>query len=324
MQAEPPRAPGAPGATATATAPALADYRVVDAAERLALLVELRDGGAPVQMHAPGGAALRTKLWAVDPAASRLAFAVAASDLPSPHLEPLLEAEEVTAVAHPGHVKLQFDLHGLVLVRGTASAVLQCGLPEEVLRFQRRESYRVCPPISAPVAYLRHPSIPDMSLALRVLDLSLGGCALRLPDDVPMLAAGARLSGVTIELDLHTRLRVELTLQHVTRLSWGNEPGAVLVGGPQFADAAGNGSGNTNDGSGGARLGCEWRLQRPEDERVLQRWIDHAQAHQRRGQRAARRAESLPLTSAASAAGTTAASATASDRPAVASPAVRR
>ncbi|MBL8346806.1 MAG: flagellar brake protein [Rubrivivax sp.] len=268
--------------TAGATAPVLDDFRVVNAVERVALLVALRDSAAPVLMHAPRGAALRTRLWVVDSGASRLAFAVAASDLASPYLEPLLDADEVTAVAHPGHVKLQFDLHGLVLVRGTASAVLQCGLPDEVLRYQRRETFRVCPPVSSPVAYLRHPSIPDMSLALRVLDLSLGGCALRLPDDVPMLAPGTRLGGVTIELDFDTRLRVELTLQHVTHLGHADDDDTAGAGGANETHGA--------DRASGARLGCEWRLQRPEDERALQRWIDHAQVRQRLGQRAAQRA----------------------------------
>lgn len=266
----------------TAGAPALGHYRVADAAERLALLLQLRDSSAPVLMHAPGGASLRATLWVVDAAAARLAFAVTATDLSSPQLAPLLEADEVTAVAHPGQVKLQFDLHGLVLVRGAASAVLQCALPEELLRFQRREAYRVCPPASAPVAYLRHPAIPDMSLALRVLDLSLGGCALRLPDDVPAIEPGTRIGGVTIELDLNTRLRAALTLQHVTHLGHGGEAAGRAAG--DMAPAA-----RAPHSASGARLGCEWQLQRPEDERALQRWIDLAQVRQRLSQRAGQR-----------------------------------
>lgn len=241
------------------------NYRVSNAAERVALLIELRDSAAPVLMHAPDGTSLRTKLWVVDATAARLAFAVATPDLAAPNLEALLQSDEVSAVAHPGDVKLQFDLHGLVLVRGSTGAVLQAALPDELLRFQRRESFRVSPPVSAPVAYLRHPAIPDMSLALRVLDLSLGGCALRLPDDVPTLVPGTRIAGVTIELDLNTRLRVDLTLQHLTCL------GAV--------DAA--------SAAGGARIGCEWQLLRPEDERALQRWIDHTQVRKRLVRRSA-------------------------------------
>ena len=243
------------------------DYRVASAAERLALLQQLRDSSAPVLLHAPGGGSLRTTLWVVDGAAGRLAFAVARSELSAPQIDQLLEPDEVTAIGHPGDVKLQFELHGLVVVRGASSAVLQSALPEQMLRFQRRETYRVCPPVAAPVAYLRHPSIPDMSLALRVLDVSSGGCALRLPDDVPTLAPGTRIAGVTIELDVNTRLRVDLTLLHLTQLGITQE-GA-----------------HGEEGSGpvkcSARLGCEWHLGRPDDARALQRWIDQAQRRQR-------------------------------------------
>lgn len=302
MRAELQRASGA-------ATPAPDEYRITSPAERLALLIGLRDSAAPVLMHAANGAALRSRLWVVDGTSSRLVFALGAGERPSPQLQALLEADEVTAVAHPGHVKLQFDLHGLVLVRGATSAVLQCGLPDELLRFQRRETFRVCPPVSAPVAYLRHPAIPDMSLALRVLDLSLGGCALRLPDDVPALEPGTQIGGVTIELDLHTRLRVALTLQHVTHLSQGSEApeasawaaGAIAL--PHGDDGSPGGlSDGGPGGHGGARLGCEWRLQRLEDERTLQRWIDQAQVRQRLGQRgraaAATSGPSSPSTSA--------------------------
>ena len=255
------RGPGSAGATHD-------NYRVSSAVERLSLLQQLRDSAAPVLLHTPGGNSLRTTLWVVDAAAGRLAFAVAAAELGAPHIEQLLEPDEVTAVGHPGHLKLQFELHGLVLVRGAASAVLQAALPEEMLRFQRRETYRVCPPVAAPVAYLHHPASPDISLALRVLDVSTGGCALRLPDDVPALTPGTRIAGVTIELDLNTRLRVDLTLQHVTHIGIG--------------PAAREGQqGNDENGSSGARLGCEWHLARPDDQRALQRWIDQAQKRQR-------------------------------------------
>ena len=37
---------------------------------------------------------------------------------------------------------------------------------------------------------------PEMQLALRVLDVSIGGCALQVPRDVPALQPGAKLAGV--------------------------------------------------------------------------------------------------------------------------------
>jgi c-di-GMP-binding flagellar brake protein YcgR len=47
-----------------------------------------------------------------------------------------------------------------------------------------------------------------MQLALRVLDVSIGGCALLLPADVPALEPGVTLQGVEIELDADTRFVV--------------------------------------------------------------------------------------------------------------------
>jgi c-di-GMP-binding flagellar brake protein YcgR len=111
-----------------------------------------------------------------------------------------------------------------------------------------------------------------MTLALRVLDVSLGGCALRLPDDVPPLAAGTRIAGVTVELDVNTRLRADLTLQHFTQMAAGDEPGRAAS----------------------VRIGCEWRLARVEDERALQRWVDQAQVRQRLQQRSRAAAPPAP------------------------------
>ena len=62
------------------------------------------------------------------------------------------------------------------------------------------------------------PAMPDMPLSLRVLDLSIGGCALLLPEDVPPLEPGSTLHGVRLELDPVTRLPATLQLQHVSSI----------------------------------------------------------------------------------------------------------
>jgi c-di-GMP-binding flagellar brake protein YcgR len=142
-----------------------------------------------------------------------------------------------------------------VLVRGARASALQCELPHEMFRFQRRGSYRVrTPPRSAPTALLRHPAIADMMLALRVLDVSAGGCALFLPNDVPPLQPGSRLRGVQMELDPGTRFEAALQLCHVTSL---------------------------NPESDGVRLGCELHEMNGEAQRALQRYIDQAQKRRR-------------------------------------------
>ena len=57
-----------------------------------------------------------------------------------------------------------------------------------------------------------------MQLALRVIDVSIGGVALFLPDDVPAIEPGVKIAQALIELDDDTRLPVGLLVHHVTLL----------------------------------------------------------------------------------------------------------
>jgi c-di-GMP-binding flagellar brake protein YcgR len=232
-----------------------AEFRVSHPQERLSLLRELRDGSVPVVLNAADGCALTTTLWALDEAQQRVNFS---AEMGLPQLERLVEADEAVGVAYLESVKLQFDLHGFVLVRGPQSTAVQCRLPTEIYRFQRRSAYRVrTGSRQGPVVRLRHPALPDMPLALRVLDVSIGGCALWLPHDVPPLQAGTRLGEVQVELDIDTRFATALNLQHVSSQS------------------------QAERSSGGARLGCEWKTLSASAERLLQRWIDRTQQRRR-------------------------------------------
>jgi c-di-GMP-binding flagellar brake protein YcgR len=191
-------------------------------------------------------------VWAVDAGQERLSFS---ADPGLPQLARLIEADEAVAVAYLESVKLQFDIQGLVLVRGAHSCALQSRLPDEIYRFQRRNAYRVRPHgRQEPVARFAHPSLPEMQLALRMIDISIGGCALWLPHDVPTLQAGTRLGEVTLELDQDTRFVAAVTLQHLTALGLGER---------------------------GVRVGCEWLALPGSAERTLQRWIDQTQKRRR-------------------------------------------
>ena len=229
-----------------------APFRISSPKERLALLRQLRDGQVPVILNGPDGATMTSTLWAVDEQQPLLNFTI---DPGMPAVGRLVEANEAVAVAYMDSVKLQFDLHNIVAVHGAQASTLQSALPASIYRFQRRNTYRVrSGERNAPTARLRHPSIPDMQLGLRVLDLSIGGCALWLPKDLPTLQAGTRIADVVVELDVETRFGVTLHLQHVTALG-------------------------VNDH--GVRLGCEWQSLSGQAERVLQRWIDHTQKRRR-------------------------------------------
>ncbi|MBL0088339.1 MAG: flagellar brake protein [Ideonella sp.] len=229
-----------------------AAFRVHDPREVLALMRQLNDTSTPIQVSSPSGAGLDTVLWSVDGHTARISLRAESNDS---RLPTLIAGDEATAVAYLDAVKLQFDLEELVLVRSVSSCALQARLPATVLRLQRRQAYRVRTlERAAPQALFRHPALPEMQLSLRVLDLSIGGCSLLLPDDVPPLEVGGVLHGVRMELDPVTRLAATLKLQHVTSIQ------------PQ---------------SHGARLGCELQGMTPEAERTLQRYIDQTQKRRR-------------------------------------------
>jgi flagellar brake protein len=229
------------------------EFAVSHPTEVQALLRQLADSNATVHLSAPDGSGYITTLWTIDAQQRRISLS---ADAGSPQLLALVDAGEATAVAYVDSIKLQFDLHQMLLVHSHNASALQAALPAMVYRFQRRGSFRVRTPArGAPTAHLRHPDVPGRTLALRVLDVSTGGCALALPADVPPLAAGTRITGVRIELDADTRFETELTLQHV--------------------------SGGANAAGQGTRLGCAFAAIGGAAQRTLQLYIDQTQKRQR-------------------------------------------
>lgn len=230
----------------------LDEFRLQSPAEIQAMLRKLLDGNVVLHLNTPNGTTFSTTLWAIDPSRDVISFSV---DSLTPQAQSLIESEDVTVVGYLESVKLQFDLHGLVLVKGARDNALNALMPREMFRFQRRNSFRVRPANrNAPTAYLSHTMIPDMQLALRVLDVSLGGCALFLPDNVPMLSPGVRINGVLLELDADTRISTDLMLHHISQLN------------PEMH---------------GTRLGCEWQRLGSDSTRALQVFIDQTQKRRR-------------------------------------------
>src|SRR6218665_953881 len=149
----------------------LDEFRIDSSAEVSALLKRLIDGNLLINLNGSDGAVYTTTLWSIDTARGSLSFSVEADDA---RVQALVEAEEAIVVAYLDSIKVQFDAQGLVLVRGGQHSVLTCALPRVMYRFQRRNSFRVKPTLRAsPVARFCHPMIPDMSLAPRVLHITL-------------------------------------------------------------------------------------------------------------------------------------------------------
>jgi flagellar brake protein len=237
-------ASGAPGA--------LDDFRVADPVEVKALLKSLMDRSVIVNLSGSDGSAYSTTLWTIDSAQRRIGFS---ADMMVPAVQRLVEADEAVAVGYLDQVKLQFDVTDRVLVHGRQHCVLQAALPSELFRFQRRNAYRVRTlERSAPTARFRHPAIPEMVLELRLLDVSVGGCALFMPADMPMFEPGTHINDCVIELDAATLLRGTLVVHHVTSIQ------------PQAR---------------GVRLGCQLLNLDPDATRAMQRYIDQTQKRRR-------------------------------------------
>lgn len=230
----------------------LDDFRITAPREITAMLKQFQDGNVLLNLNGSNGAMLSTTLWSLDPARGQLSFS---ADAGAPVTQKLIECEEAVVVGYLDSIKVQFDLQGLVLVRGAGGCAISARFPRELFRFQRRNAFRVRPLLrSSPLARVRHPAIADMQLALRIVDVSIGGCALFLPDDVPAMQPGMVMNQVQLDLDADTRLHANLRLQHVTAL---------------------------NPESRGARLGCEFVEVGADVQRTLQRFIDQTQKRRR-------------------------------------------
>lgn len=230
-----------------ADAAALDEYRITAPAEIQLLLQKLLDERTLITLSGPHGDSYTTLMFKADPDRQTLCFSASDGDT---RLDALLESGEIVAVAYLDSIKIQFDLDGVVEVKGGKHSALNARYPKVMFRFQRRSAFRVQPfATKAPVARFRHPAMPDMQLALRVLDVSLSGVALFLPDNVPMITAGVKIGQCRLDLDDDTALDVGLVIHHVTAI---------------------------NPDSKGARLGCEitgldW------SDRSLQHYINQTQ-----------------------------------------------
>ncbi|MBI2731957.1 MAG: flagellar brake protein [Aquabacterium sp.] len=211
-----------------------------------ALLKQLLDARPMVTLSGPNGDSYTTLMWAAEDGRG-LCFSAEDSD---DRLDALLESGEIVAVAYLDSIKLQFDLDGVVHVKGGRHSALNAQYPTVLYRFQRRAAFRVQPlATKSPVAKFRHPAMPDMQLALRVLDVSLSGVALFLPDNVPMIAAGVKIGQCRLDLDDDTSMDVTVVIHHVTAIH------------PE---------------SKGVRLGCEF-VGMDWSDRTLQHYINQTQ-----------------------------------------------
>ncbi len=192
------------------------ELRVTSAAEIAAYLQQLQQDGASVRLDGPHGAGLSATIVALDPAADLLGLALGTD--PEGISQALVAEGEITAVAYLGTIKLQFDVEAPVLVSGEQGVVLRSTLPARLYRFQRRQSFRV-QPASSTYPRVVLPGGAEPGRALRVLDICIGGLALAVPAGGPALPTGHVTTGLVLELDRISALKVSLLPHHLSPVS---------------------------------------------------------------------------------------------------------
>lgn len=223
-------------------------FRVQDPIQRRRLLAALCGGDVPVTIGSAGGPCVTAALWSVedrqDADGGRLHFSIASG---MARADAMVSAPSHWAAAYLGDVKLQFQLRAMVLEQQGGRHILHARLPEYMVRLPRRRSMRVRRTEDAgPTAQFRHPVATDTDLNLRVLDISIDGCAVFKPAGVEPLAIGDELQSVQIALEADLRISADLRVRHVA-------PGPP--------------------GQRGSRVGCEWQSIDTADQALLERWI---------------------------------------------------
>ncbi|MDN3919775.1 flagellar brake protein [Roseateles violae] len=224
----------------------LGAFRLNAPSEVQALLQRLRDERVTILLdrsgHADNGAGLSAKLDAFDAAALRLQLDARAGD---PRLALLLDGPAINAAAYLDRIRLQFELRAPRLLGDGCS--LGAALPAELYRIQRRDAFRVRPHSRTPQVRLRD-AAPHEPIALRVLDLSIGGMALQLPPEMRLDWPLGASREVQVELDRDCLFAARLRLQHQRPL-----------------------------GEAGSQLGCAFAGLEPAALRQLQYFIDQTQ-----------------------------------------------
>lgn len=219
-------------------------FLVGDPVRRRSWLQKISQGDIPISLGQPPNALLSVTLWSVDPTTGLLHFSAPDTPANAQALGWLVSQPDLWAAAYVGDDKFQFQVRQLgAVIKGGRLQISGEG-PVLLYRLTRRRSLRVRRPVGqAPLARLAVtsglpaaaavPTLPDAPVShdptsLRLANVSLQGCALRLPPGQPGPKPGQLLRQVEVELDDDTLLYADLVVQHVTPDF--REPGAQLVG----------------------------------------------------------------------------------------------
>lgn len=114
-----------------------------------------------------------------------------------------LDADKVFCVTRHDKVRIQFELRGLRQVDFEERPALRAPLPDELLRLQRREYFRLTTPIAKPLKCLIPVTAQDgatSDIEVHVADISGGGLAFTQPAGDMVFAKDMQFTQCRVEL----------------------------------------------------------------------------------------------------------------------------
>lgn len=208
-------------------------YRLHSRVEILALLRVLIERRAPMTVRFDGGEDfIVSALLAVNPDFEELVFDAAAQDAANRRL---LAAPRLVFGTSLDGVRIQFATQRAAATTFEALPALRVRLPDSVLRLQRRDHFRIAPPLARPLA-LEVPDASGARVKLRVLDISCGGAAVALAPPGVALQTGEVLRGCIVELPEGARIVFDAEVRSVEP---GMAPGGTSRCGLRFMNLPG-------------------------------------------------------------------------------------
>ncbi|AXK39156.1 flagellar brake protein [Crenobacter cavernae] len=168
----------------------------------------------------------------------------------------MLESERNVFVCSPDGVKTQFVTGAAREVEYEGRQAFEADLPEQVVKLQRREYFRIQTPVINPLVCLID-DFPEGPIELPLYDISLGGIALWLPTaSAPGFELGQRYERCRIELPGIGSLNVALEVRHHLTVQQRN-------------------------GNEAKRVGCYFLNLRPAMENLVQRYVAQLERERR-------------------------------------------
>jgi c-di-GMP-binding flagellar brake protein YcgR len=189
-------------------------FTVDDAQERVRLLQRLLEAGAPVCLHLPDGApgTAAARLLEVDAGAQRVSLRV---DDPGTLATALGNAPRVLGLATLDGVELRFELGPLRLAKERGWPLIRAALPRRLVRLQRRDAFRVTPPVTARPR-LMVPVTGGLREAV-IVDVSATGIAFEWPGPDEAPSPGEELVGGRLDLPSSPPIACALSVRSSTR-----------------------------------------------------------------------------------------------------------